>query len=75
MKINWIATASALAFAVSTALHADVLPRYQTDSDWYADAQIKLAAKLQTNNQFKAKNVILFVGDGMGVSTLTAARI
>ena len=75
MKINWIATASALAFAVSTALHADVLPSYQTDSDWYADAQIKLAAKLQTNNQFKAKNVILFVGDGMGVSTLTAARI
>ncbi|WP_166424312.1 alkaline phosphatase [Paraglaciecola sp. 20A4] len=75
MKINWIATASALAFAVSTALHADVLPSYQTDSDWYADAQIKLAAKLQTNDHFKAKNVILFVGDGMGVSTLTAARI
>ncbi len=25
--------------------------------------------------QNKAKNVILFVGDGMGISTLTAARI
>jgi alkaline phosphatase len=25
--------------------------------------------------QFNAKNVILFVGDGMGVSTLTASRI
>ncbi|GAC31954.1 alkaline phosphatase [Paraglaciecola polaris] len=75
MKKNWIATASALAFAVSTALHADVVPTYQTDSSWYTDAQTKLATKLQTNNQFKAKNVILFVGDGMGVSTLTAARI
>ena len=75
MKLNWISTASALALAVSTALHADVLPSYQTDNTWYADAQAKLAAKLNTNNQFKAKNVILFVGDGMGVSTLTAARI
>ena len=75
MKMNWIATASALALAVSTALHADVLPSYQTDNTWYTDAQSKLTAKLETNNQFKAKNVILFVGDGMGVSTLTAARI
>jgi alkaline phosphatase len=75
MKLNWISTASALALAVSTALHADVLPSYQTDNTWYADAQTKLAEKLNTNNQFKAKNVILFVGDGMGVSTLTAARI
>ena len=57
MKKNWIATASALAFAVSTALHADVVPTYQTDSSWYTDAQTKLATKLQTNNQFKAKNV------------------
>ena len=27
------------------------------------------------NNQNKAKNVILFIGDGMGISTITAARI
>ena len=38
MKLNWISTASALALAVSTALHADVLPSYQTDNTWYADA-------------------------------------
>ncbi|WJG10643.1 alkaline phosphatase [Aliiglaciecola sp. LCG003] len=75
MKLNWIAAASALSMAVSTALYADALPNYQTESDWYSDAQAKLAAKLATNNQFKAKNVILFVGDGMGVSTLTASRI
>jgi len=32
------------------------------------------AQKVRPNNK-KAKNVILFVGDGMGVSTITAARI
>jgi alkaline phosphatase len=75
MKINWIAATSALALAVSTALHADVVPSYQSDNNWYTDAQTRITTKLDTNNQFKAKNVILFVGDGMGVSTLTAARI
>lgn len=44
--------------------------------EWYeqgSEAVAKRAAqKLNTN---RAKNVILFVGDGMGVSTLTAARI
>lgn len=33
------------------------------------------AAKKQKIRTGKAKNVILFIGDGMGVSTLTAARI
>ncbi|MGB4990364.1 MAG: alkaline phosphatase [Pyrinomonadaceae bacterium] len=32
-------------------------------------------AKKQKLHKGKAKNVILFIGDGMGVSTLTAARI
>ena len=31
--------------------------------------------KKQREKTFKAKNVILFVGDGMGISTLTASRI
>lgn len=45
-------------------------------STWYQDGQTALAAakKLYPNTR-KAKNVILFVGDGMGVSTVTAARI
>jgi alkaline phosphatase len=51
------------------------VPAEQTNSAWYTDAQTKLESKLDTNNKFKAKNVILFVGDGMGISTLTAARI
>ena len=75
MKKTWKTASGVLAMAVSSALSAQVLPAYQTSSDWYTDGQSKVTAKLQTNNQFKAKNVILFVGDGMGISTLTAARI
>ncbi|MDF1691323.1 MAG: alkaline phosphatase [Zhongshania sp.] len=43
---------------------------------WYTDAQAHVASVSQPNlNRGAAKNVILFVGDGMGVSTVTAARI
>ena len=44
--------------------------------DWYATGQefIHRAEQLVPQNR-PAKNVILFVGDGMGVTTLTAARI
>lgn len=38
------------------------------------EAALKQRLQLKPNTQ-KAKNVILFIGDGMGVSTLTAARI
>lgn len=48
----------------------------QTNDSYYRDAQQELATKLaQKTNTNRAKNIILFVGDGMGVSTLTAARI
>ena len=44
--------------------------------EWNAQAQQSLqeALRLQ-NNMAVAKNVILFLGDGMGVSTVTAARL
>ncbi|MBA3440773.1 MAG: alkaline phosphatase [Pyrinomonadaceae bacterium] len=43
---------------------------------WYRDGQqaVERAKRLRVQ-QGKAKNVILFVGDGMGISTVTAARI
>jgi alkaline phosphatase len=75
MKKTWITASGLIALTVSQALSAGILPTHQTKNPWYADAQIALLKKLTTNNQFKAKNVILFVGDGMGVSTLTASRI
>jgi len=72
--IKKIAIAVSIA-AVVNAVNAEPLPDYQTSNQWYQDAQAALMQKLNVNNSFKAKNVILFVGDGMGVSTLTSARI
>lgn len=43
---------------------------------WYRDGQRAVAdAKRLRALRGRAKNVILFVGDGMGISTVTAARI
>ncbi|WP_166115173.1 alkaline phosphatase [Pseudoalteromonas sp. Z9A5] len=51
-----------------------------TSNTWYSEAQTKLGAAQTASSNIvtesgKAKNVILFVGDGMGISTITAARI
>ena len=52
------------------------LSQVQTQSSWFTNGQQEVIDKAeQTHNTAKAKNVILFVGDGMGISTLTAARI
>ncbi|MCR8922280.1 alkaline phosphatase [Dasania sp. GY-MA-18] len=48
----------------------------QTASPWYQQGQAALQQAMQQQpNTGQAKNIILFVGDGMGVSTVTAARI
>ncbi len=65
--------------AVGTAWYAatagaDVLPTDQSSDAWFTEAQSAIAAK-GTAPASTAKNIILFVGDGMGVSTLTASRI
>ena len=65
----------ASAVAVMLALGSPIA--YAEDaSDWILDGQTALekAKKLHPNAK-RAKNIILFVGDGMGVSTVTAARI
>ena len=43
---------------------------------WYRDGQqaLREAVRLRANSG-QARNVILFIGDGMGVATVTAARI
>ena len=48
----------------------------ETAEDWVSrgKASLQAALKLEAKHA-KAKNVILFVGDGMGISTITAARI
>jgi len=45
-------------------------------SDWFTAGQIFLTNQSRIKNRTgTAKNVILFIGDGMGISTVTAARI
>ena len=47
----------------------------QAADDYYKAAASSVAARAGGSFTPKAKNVILFVGDGMGVSTVTAGRI
>uniref|UniRef100_A0A8C3C744 Alkaline phosphatase n=1 Tax=Cairina moschata TaxID=8855 RepID=A0A8C3C744_CAIMO len=57
---------------------ASLVPENEKDPEyWRQQAQETLrdALRLQRLNQNVAKNLILFLGDGMGVSTVTAARI
>lgn len=47
---------------------------------WFQDGAIEVAKNAQEvediiNQRGRAKNIILFVGDGMGISTVTASRI
>jgi alkaline phosphatase len=65
-KARWIQTTSTS--DSSSALTTANISSYKTDS---AQAQQALVDELRG----KAKNVILFIGDGMGVSTVTASRI
>ena len=73
------ATAAAAALACACAVQAQVPPVVQgpeSVADWYNAGNDFIAqSKQQPNNMRRARNVILFVGDGMGVSTVTAARI
>jgi len=50
--------------------------RNESPNQWYAEGVGELQRTLQLKpNESRAKNVILFIGDGMGISTVTAARI
>ncbi|XP_050306488.1 alkaline phosphatase-like [Anthonomus grandis grandis] len=51
--------------------------KVQDQEYWYEQARIALRKRLQytTDRRPYAKNVILFVGDGMGIGTTTASRI
>ncbi len=52
------------------------IPDHQINSEWFQDGQQtmqEIRSATQYNN--RPKNVILFIGDGMGVSTVSAARI
>jgi len=47
----------------------------QADDGYYTAAAASVEARITARGVKPAKNVILFIGDGMGISTITAARI
>lgn len=51
------------------------IPEHQKKNLWFEQAESSIKEKKLFRDKHKTKNVILFVGDGMGVSTVTAARI
>src|SRR6187200_1695811 len=79
MKVRSV-VASLILFSISLTAQ-NVRPpfpvkRLETPETWRADGWAAIeAAKHQKIRNGKAKNVILFLGDGLGVSTMTAARI
>lgn len=71
---------TALLAGCSTAVKDPIVPSEHsgtgTTETWLAQGKATVQSKLQQRtNKRRAKNVILFVGDGMGISTLTAGRI
>lgn len=58
-------------------LTSDLYPvkREETPETWKRDGWAAIDKAKAQKIRKKAKNVILFIGDGMGISTLTAARI
>lgn len=75
---GWLFTNNTEVKSISSAIESELLNT--TTNSWYQESA---AAVSETNNHIQriatqrgsAKNIILFVGDGMGVSTVTAARI
>ncbi len=73
LPIIFIAVVSVFLLARNTSL-----PTLNTQSSWYQnglEAVMAASGKTINNNRGAAKNIILFVGDGMSMTTITAARI
>lgn len=63
-----------VASPVATLAREAAVPQQAEDS-YYLKAQAAIDTKIADRGVKPAKNVILFIGDGMGVSTITASRI
>lgn len=72
LTLKPVVAALAIALYAAGAMAAET----ETAATWYQAGQAALKeAKKLNPNEHRAKNVILFLGDGMGVSTVTATRI
>lgn len=70
---NILLTSAALALGSTAAFAQDIV---QSNSSWYTDAEAALNQRLEHQpNTNRAKNVILFIADGMGVGTNYAIRL
>lgn len=78
MRMILAASAAVLAIAACTTMTAPArnapTPVQSADS-YFVKASQAISARIAERGQPRAKNVILFVGDGMGIATITAARI
>jgi len=71
----WPALATAALLLAAPVMAAPVLQGPGSDPYWQ-QGRAALAERMQVVNRPKrAKNVILMIGDGMGITTITAARI
>lgn len=72
LSLTLIASCSMASFSF-----ADIYPTpEESPESWYEAGEQELQRAIkQRGNTRRAKNIILFVGDGMGLSTVTAARI
>jgi len=78
MKFRLSVLVSAMALTMATGASADKsysIPSYQAENAWFTQGVDTIKHRPSMKGRKRAKNVILFVGDGMGVSTVTAARI
>ena len=81
-RISLVVTASLTVLGGASApAHADsasATPVPTSGAEWFSAGRSAIEANRLVNRELntrRARNVILFVGDGMGVSTVTAARI
>ena len=85
LKMNTVMLAASLAAGLTGCVsdapmaYQQLLPQHQINNPWFQQANVDLKNKMNNpvlkGSLSKARNVILFVGDGMGVSTVSAARI
>lgn len=66
-----------LMLPLATSLLFSGVSAQESPETWYDEGQATVARNLalRASSNGMARNVILFVGDGMGISTVTAARI
>ncbi|MDT8409831.1 MAG: alkaline phosphatase [Wenzhouxiangellaceae bacterium] len=50
-------------------------PAAETPAGWYRSGEQAIAQRRERSDSGQARNVILFVGDGMSLTTITAARL